>query len=351
MREYVAGAPWRQSLVDLFEDEWSSAFPSELGLQAGQAPLFDDERIHWLVEQAGGLTGTRLLELGPLEGGHTSMLLAAGADEVVGVEGNVRAFLRCLVAKEAVGMTGARFLLGEVGAYVDHATSTWGDGAPAFDLVVASGVLYHLLDPADLVVQLGRLTDRVFVWTHYVDRDLLAASDPSRLLERLAPPVDKHLVDGTTIAYHPHGYALDAIQPSFCGGPADTSVWMELAGLRSCLAAAGFTQQLDAFHQPDHPSGPAIAILASRPDPRPADRSRPAPMYANTPPADSAQVAALPRAVDHAALEAEVEGLRHALAEARAHADALTGLLDRRDLRALVRKVVYPWREGTQARA
>ena len=53
-----------------------------------------------------------MLELGPLEGAHTYMLDRAGASEVVAIEGNTRAFLKCLITKELLSMPSARFLVG-----------------------------------------------------------------------------------------------------------------------------------------------------------------------------------------------------------------------------------------------
>src|SRR6187402_1626923 len=86
---YVHAAPSPQLALDLFKGDWWSAVP---GLQAGSTPLFDDSRIRWAVEHLGGVTGRRILELGPLEGGHTYMLERAGAASVVAIEANTRAY-------------------------------------------------------------------------------------------------------------------------------------------------------------------------------------------------------------------------------------------------------------------
>jgi predicted RNA methylase len=62
-------------------------------LRAGQARLLEDERILWALARFGPLDGQSVLDLGPLEGGHTYMALQAGARRVVAVEGNARHFL------------------------------------------------------------------------------------------------------------------------------------------------------------------------------------------------------------------------------------------------------------------
>src|SRR5438270_13840949 len=76
---YVGAAPSAQTALDIFDGEWASCLPPPLGqARAGRIGLFDDRRIHWLVDQLGGVAGRRVLELGPLEAGHTYMLDRAG---------------------------------------------------------------------------------------------------------------------------------------------------------------------------------------------------------------------------------------------------------------------------------
>src|SRR4051794_24322459 len=57
---YASAAPSPQLTVDLFRGEWSSAFPPELGVEAGAAPLFEDRRIEWILEQF-AVAGHRVL--------------------------------------------------------------------------------------------------------------------------------------------------------------------------------------------------------------------------------------------------------------------------------------------------
>ena len=69
--------PTTQIAVDCISD-WSSQFPSGSGLTGGNAALFEDQRLVWALQRLGGVKGKRVLELGPLEGGHTYMLEQAG---------------------------------------------------------------------------------------------------------------------------------------------------------------------------------------------------------------------------------------------------------------------------------
>src|SRR5215467_13605989 len=65
---YEAREPSPQNALDLFKGRWSSAIP---GYGMGTAELFNDARIEWFLAQYGDVCGKRILELGPLEAGHT----------------------------------------------------------------------------------------------------------------------------------------------------------------------------------------------------------------------------------------------------------------------------------------
>src|SRR5579862_3723444 len=111
---YVREVPSGANALRIFEGEWTSRLPEPYADASGSAALFEDPRIRWGIEQLGGVAGFDVLELGPLEAAHTSMVEAAGAASITAVEGNTRAFLRCLIVKELLGLTRSRFLLGDI---------------------------------------------------------------------------------------------------------------------------------------------------------------------------------------------------------------------------------------------
>ena len=82
---FVAGLPSPQNAIDVFAGEWASRFPAKgPAVQAGTVPLFEDPRLGWaenaLRELSGqGFADQTVLELGPLEGGHTYALAQLGA--------------------------------------------------------------------------------------------------------------------------------------------------------------------------------------------------------------------------------------------------------------------------------
>jgi hypothetical protein len=252
---YVSKAPSPQNAIDLFAGEWSSQFPDECGVAAGAAGLFEDGRISWLGKVIGGFDGQRVLELGPLEGGHTHMLVRDGA-EVTAVEANTRAYLKCLVAKEILGMQRARFLLGD---FIEYLRST----NEHFDLCVASGVLYHMRDPLELLELIGGVADRLMVWTHYFDQGRYD-SDPT-YTAKFSEHTDVER-DGFKYALHRWEYQAALGWGGFCGGSAPHAQWLSRDDLFRAVEHLGWQVDAVEFDQPDHLNGPAIAFIAHRSD-------------------------------------------------------------------------------------
>lgn len=253
---YIRQAPNRQNVIDLFQGEWSSAMPSGNGLLAkpGSAGLFEDSRIAWAERTLGGFSGNRVLKLGPLEGGHSFMLQQAGARQVISIEANSRAFLKCLCTKELFGLDRVKFLLGDFVAYLDA-------DASRYDAVIASGVLYHMTDPADLLKRLSKVTDRLFIWTHYYDQQIISgAAHLRRFFE--APSTIDIAGSAATVARKRYDDALE--WQGFCGGSEPYAIWMARSAIVDLLKAEGFQRLEIAFDQPDHPNGPAFALCAIR---------------------------------------------------------------------------------------
>ncbi len=301
---YVLGAPRAQDAVDLFAGEWASHLPV-VDAVTGDAELFDDIRVQWAVDRFGSVEGAEVFECGPLEGGHTYGLLQQGAAHVTAVEAAPRAWLRCLVAKELLGMRDATFLLGGAEAHL-AATDR------RFDVGWCSGVLYHLDDPARLLVRLAAATDRLFVWTHVHDAEVIAANDD--LATQFDGQVRTLDVAGTEVELHRHLYQHATESDAFCGGDRPDSWWLTREGLLALLERCGFGTVEIGLDHADHPNGPSLAIAATRTGPilDPVDAGYPP----RPPAAPTEQVPALPS-------PSEVEHLRGELAATRAHLDAI----------------------------
>lgn len=251
---YCMEPPGPQQVLDVFRGEWSSAMPQGLGLRTepGQARLFADDRVTWAVTLAGGVAGRRILEIGPLEGGHSWMLEQAGAAEVVAVEANTRSFLKCLCVKEVLGMRAVRFLLGDGVAFMERDPGGW-------DMVFASGILYHMQDPAALLRLLPRMAPRLLLWTHYFDEAVIRGS---RALAHKFGRLEHGTSDGFDYEFVEQSYKEALAWSGFCGGSAPTSRWLTRRSILGLLGHLGYGRIEVSFDTPDHPNGPAFAVYA-----------------------------------------------------------------------------------------
>ena len=250
LNHFVSAPPSAEAPFQIFVGEWSSIIP---GIGLGRASLFDDARIKWLRNACGGFAGKNILELGPLEGGHTYMMASAGASQVTSIEANTRAYLKCLIVKETLGFN-ARFLLGDFREYLRTTQAR-------YDFLLASGVLYHVMDPTALLSSMARVSDRIGIWTHYFDADVVARND--RLRNKFCLEPETREERGIKIVTHRQRY-LDALKWSgFCGGTAEESKWLTRESLLNYLAALGFRTSTTMEEQ-DHENGPCILLYAER---------------------------------------------------------------------------------------
>ncbi|OCC02346.1 hypothetical protein BA190_23685 [Labrys sp. WJW] len=250
---YVVSMPSHQNAVDVIPG-WNSGFPPELGISAGPLATYLDPRIAWMMNQHGPLEGKVVLELGPLEAGHTVMLERAGAI-VDAVEANQSAFLRCLITKEIFGLSRSRIWLGDFVKWLENTEKT-------YDLIVASGVLYHADDPLHLIEQIAKRTDAVYFWTHFVDDELMPPSDPRRAVFARTPQIqDFH---GIAVRTYPRTYRGAAKHAEFCGGPMDRHRWLNRDDLLAALRAVGFAHITLEDEDPAHRYGPAMSIYARK---------------------------------------------------------------------------------------
>ena len=242
---YTAQAPDPQVTLDLFRGEWSSRVPIAFA-STGHAALFRDDRITWLIEQDQSYPDKVALELGPLEAGHTYMLERAGY-AVTAVEANNRAFLKCLVVKELLGLK-SHFLFGDLNEHLKT--------CPEAGLCVASGILYHQLDPINTLRLIAAKAERLFLWTHYYDHRYCQTPNFTQTPTIQALPFPHTL--------YPRGYNQALEWDGFCGGPAPSANWLSRADLLQALDHVGFEVKATAFDHPTHQNGPCLALYAIR---------------------------------------------------------------------------------------
>lgn len=265
---YARGKMGAQVTVDIFKGIWSSELPAHLGVTSGSAQLFDDPRIHWMIQRLGGVDGWRVLELGPLEGGHSAMLQQAGAAQVVALEACAMSYLKCLLVKDLCQLGRVDFRFGDFMVFLE-------DDQVSFDLVVASGVLYHQHDPITCIARMATRCDKVFLWTHYYTDDLrterlhsaMFASVASKSLSptrgsAAAPawPADRFGCELFRLDYETY---LPGVK--YRGGVHDHAHWMRREDILACLRHYGLTDIDVAFDQQAHPFAANFALLAQRP--------------------------------------------------------------------------------------
>jgi hypothetical protein len=248
-------APSAQNALDSVPDLWASRFPASLGeLRAGDAPLFEDDRMIWAFERLGGLQGLTVLELGPLEGGHSYMAQTAGATSITAVEMNSKAFLKCLITKELLTLDRCSFICGDATVFMEETDRH-------FDLCIACGILYHMVEPIRLLELASRCADRIVIWTHFYDEDAIARNPG--LPKRFGPALTMSH-DGFSYTAHKHTYGLDTRIAGFCGGTESYSHWLPRTDILRALEHFGWTDIETSFEDLIGAHGPSFAVVARK---------------------------------------------------------------------------------------
>lgn len=257
---YCRQMPSNQTIVDIFKGEWFSAFPDQYNVEAGTIKHFDfstDPRVLWANQvMNGAIKNARVLELGPYEAYNTRQLEQLGAKEVTAVENNKISYLKCLAVKEITGLN-AHFLHGDFIPYLEHCANS----KESFDMVWASGVLYHQTEPLKLLELISKLTSKVFIHTHYYDEKIITNNPDLEIYFYPKKNVIKES-SGFTALLHYKSYRGSNQGAMFSGGPNDHCYWLEKEDIFAFLKQLGFTKITIEVDSPDHINGPGICFLA-----------------------------------------------------------------------------------------
>ncbi|EPS1221710.1 class I SAM-dependent methyltransferase [Burkholderia cenocepacia] len=251
---HTTESPSHELAFGIFSGSWISCIP---GYGVGKVNLFEDSRITWFDMQCDGFAGKTVLELGPLEGGHTYMLSKARASHITSIESNSKAFLKCLIVQNALKFD-ADFLFGDF-------RKTLAQHSKKYDVVLASGVLYHMADPIGLLSDMAATADSICLWTQYYDAAIVDTHPKaSQRIDASATFVDFH---GKRIELHRHNYLTDDLSSeTFAGGTSPYSNWMTRDGIVDVLESLGMRVVVGRDDR-DHPAGPAITLFATRKPP------------------------------------------------------------------------------------
>ncbi|MBV9859526.1 MAG: hypothetical protein JO038_05425 [Alphaproteobacteria bacterium] len=251
VKKFELRPPASQNVVDIFTSKWASDLGAVVpGVKAGAAALFaGDVRPQQLADAfgvGGRLDGMRVLELGPLEGGHTYQLERLGAQSIVAIEGNVEAYLKCLIVKELSPLTKSQFWLGDFLPYLETTEDR-------YDIVMCSGVLYHMTEPFRLIEAIGRVAPHCFVWTHYYDPEHYRGPERQPVTDPARP--------GVVMYAHRH---QDRAGGMFWGSTRPVSVWLKRHDILDGFSQAGFGRLTVVGESVDHPNGACFTFAASR---------------------------------------------------------------------------------------
>ncbi len=130
-----------------------------------------------------------------------------------------------------------------------------------FDLILASGVLYHMTDPVSLLDDMAHASDSICIWTHYYDADVARTNRNMQQHVDVEPTISEFR--GRPVTTHRMNY-LGAIEnKKFIGGTAPHANWITKESLLAVLQELGMTVIVGLDDQ-DHPAGPSILLYATR---------------------------------------------------------------------------------------
>jgi hypothetical protein len=257
---YCDETPSAQTALDIFRGSWKSALPLEFNLETGSAELFFvDPRVYWAEQLLPtGFRGLDILELGPFESYDTYLFDKMGAANITSIEGNNINYLKCLVLKDVLKLK-ANLLFGDFRGYLRNSTHR-------FDLIWASGVLYHSEDPIDLLSLVTSRTDKLFIWTHYITPEFLKSGYATLFP---ADGIIKKCYGDVSYTLHKRVYFLEegprALPLHWEGGTRLHAYWMERDDILGFLCNVGLTR-ITIQDEGALDGMPYIGLLAERPN-------------------------------------------------------------------------------------
>ncbi|NEI69711.1 class I SAM-dependent methyltransferase [Rhizobium lusitanum] len=252
--QYEQGVPSHQNAIDALSG-WNCAFPKNLNLNAGNLPLYADDRIEWALKTFGSIEGKKILEVGPLEGMHTYMLHSRSPAHIDSIEANRLCFLRCLVTKQILNIGSASFMLGDIQKWLMEREDT-------YDFALASGVLYHMADPGEFLRLLAARANAVFIWTHFFLEEAMPEGDVRRI--PFSGKVETKIIEGVPLRYYERSYQHANANASFCGGMKDRHFWMHRDDILMLLEKLGYSEITIRDENLKHAGGPSFSLLARK---------------------------------------------------------------------------------------
>src|SRR5262249_16449924 len=171
------------------------------------------------------------------------------------VEANKLSFLRCLVVKEILDINSAKFFLGDFMSWLENSPTS-------YDLIVASGVLYHMPDPVKLLELIAKHTDAFYLWTHYYDVAAMSKDDLRHV--PFVGNIEVQNFNGIPVHLYSRSYYGAWQSKAFCGGAHDLHRWIERGDIIAVIRSLGYDDVRIAHEEPKHQNGPSFSIFAKR---------------------------------------------------------------------------------------
>lgn len=162
--------------------------------------------------------------------------------------------MKCLIAKEICKIDRSSILLGDFIEYLENAQDQ-------YDWIIASGVLYHMRNPLNLLQLISKRSSKLVLWTHYYDADIIQSrADLKHKFE--IPSLELWEDNKYTLVKYKYLNALE--WSGFCGGPESDSMWLTRESLLLALSNFGYVDIQIGLDEPMHPNGPSILIAAQK---------------------------------------------------------------------------------------
>ena len=227
-----------ENLEEEFEKRkpWVTQFTINGKRYGGRLSFDNDIRIKYFFDMFPNAYS--ILELGSLEGGHTFQLSKKPGVTVLGIEGRQENIAKANFVKELLHIENARFTCANL---EDTLLSDFG----TFDAVFCSGLLYHLPKPWDLVWEISKVTEKVFIWTHYATEEKVTDQ-----------------INGYKGHWHKEfDVKLFGLRKPL-KGLSKKSFWMTQRSLEDVLTTHGFKNIKILENKPHHKHGAALTIAA-----------------------------------------------------------------------------------------
>jgi hypothetical protein len=210
---------------------WVTQFCIRGKMYGGKVNLNNDSRVSLFFECFPDVVS--ILDLGSLEGSQTFQLAKRPGTSVVGIEGRDYNIEKANFIKDLLKAENVKFIQANL---ENTPLSNFGN----FDAVFCSGILYHLPKPWKLIGEIGKITSKVFIWTHYAPGD--------QVTEEIEGYQGKWTEE----------YGYDAP----LSGLSEQSFWVTIPSLEKMLRENGFSQIKILDDDPGHPHGAAVTLGA-----------------------------------------------------------------------------------------